>query len=82
MAPPSSTAWNSGWVSNDHALAHRYVTCASASSLCSWSGMLSVGWLRNAGQIPFDVFPEFAPPLVEIQTEGARHVDGRSRSRS
>ena len=32
-------------------------------------GMLAVGWLRNAGQIPFDVFPEFAPPLVEIQTE-------------
>lgn len=32
-------------------------------------GMLSVGWLRSAGQIPFDVFPEFAPPLVEIQTE-------------
>jgi CzcA family heavy metal efflux pump len=31
--------------------------------------MLSVGWLRSVGQIPFDVFPEFAPPLVEIQTE-------------
>lgn len=26
----------------------------------------SVGSLRNA---PLDVFPEFAPPLVEIQTE-------------
>ena len=33
------------------------------------AGMLMIGWLRSAGQIPFDVFPEFAPPLVEIQTE-------------
>ena len=24
---------------------------------------------RSAGNIPLDVFPEFAPPLVEIQTE-------------
>jgi CzcA family heavy metal efflux pump len=32
-------------------------------------GMLAVGWLRSAREIPFDVFPEFAPPLVEIQTE-------------
>ncbi len=31
--------------------------------------MLSVAWLRSASRIPFDVFPEFAPPLVEIQTE-------------
>jgi len=31
--------------------------------------MLTIGWLRSAGSIPFDVFPEFAPPLVEIQTE-------------
>jgi Cu/Ag efflux pump CusA len=31
--------------------------------------MLAVGWLRSAREIPFDVFPEFAPPLVEIQTE-------------
>ncbi len=25
--------------------------------------------IRSAGSIPLDVFPEFAPPLVEIQTE-------------
>jgi CzcA family heavy metal efflux pump len=31
--------------------------------------MLSIGWLRSARDVPFDVFPEFAPPLVEIQTE-------------
>ena len=31
---------------------------------------LSIAWLRQAKSIPFDVFPEFAPPLVEIQTEG------------
>ncbi len=31
--------------------------------------MLSIGWMRSAGSTPFDVFPEFAPPLVEIQTE-------------
>jgi CzcA family heavy metal efflux pump len=31
--------------------------------------MLSAGWLRSSADIPFDVFPEFAPPLVEIQTE-------------
>ncbi len=33
------------------------------------AAMLVVAWLRSAGDIPFDVFPEFAPPLVEIQTE-------------
>jgi len=31
--------------------------------------MLTFAWVRAAQQIPFDVFPEFAPPLVEIQTE-------------
>ena len=25
--------------------------------------------IRAANNAPFDVFPEFAPPLVEIQTE-------------
>ncbi|QDV85729.1 efflux RND transporter permease subunit [Planctomycetes bacterium TBK1r] len=25
--------------------------------------------IRTAGEVPLDVFPEFAPPLVEIQTE-------------
>lgn len=33
------------------------------------SAMLSVIWLRAAREVPFDVFPEFAPPLIEIQTE-------------
>ncbi len=33
------------------------------------AAMLAIAWLRSAGQIPFDVFPEFAPPLVEVQTE-------------
>ena len=33
------------------------------------SAMLAIAWMRSARSIPFDVFPEFAPPLVEIQTE-------------
>ena len=33
------------------------------------AAMLGAAWLRSADRIPFDVFPEFAPPLVEIQTE-------------
>ena len=33
------------------------------------SAMLAIAWMRSARAIPFDVFPEFAPPLVEIQTE-------------
>src|SRR3990172_10575693 len=28
-----------------------------------------VGAIRLVGSVPFDVFPEFAPPLIEIQTE-------------
>ncbi|MCA9152728.1 MAG: efflux RND transporter permease subunit, partial [Planctomycetales bacterium] len=31
-------------------------------------GLIVVG-VRSASEIPLDVFPEFAPPLVEIQTE-------------
>ncbi len=31
-------------------------------------GLIIVG-LRSVGSVPLDVFPEFAPPLVEIQTE-------------
>ena len=31
-------------------------------------GMMAYG-IQTAEQIPLDVFPEFAPPLVEIQTE-------------
>ena len=30
--------------------------------------LMAVG-IRTAQDAPFDVFPEFAPPLVEIQTE-------------
>ena len=31
--------------------------------------VLMVVGVRTAQQAPLDVFPEFAPPLVEIQTE-------------
>ena len=31
--------------------------------------VLIVVGIRTADEIPLDVFPEFAPPLVEIQTE-------------
>ncbi len=44
------------------ALAHRIVVVALAGLLV----LLAPGALRDT---PFDVFPEFAPPLVEIQTE-------------
>lgn len=44
------------------ALAHRVVVVALALLLV----LLAPGALRDT---PFDVFPEFAPPLVEIQTE-------------
>lgn len=33
------------------------------------AGVLVIVGLRTAEQAPMDVFPEFAPPLVEIQTE-------------
>jgi CzcA family heavy metal efflux pump len=33
------------------------------------AAMLLIAWVRAARDIRFDVFPEFAPPLVEIQTE-------------
>ena len=33
------------------------------------SVILMVVGIRAANNAPFDVFPEFAPPLVEIQTE-------------
>ena len=32
--------------------------------------VLMVGGIRTVRDAPLDVFPEFAPPLVEIQTEG------------
>jgi CzcA family heavy metal efflux pump len=32
--------------------------------------VLAIAGFRAAGQAPLDVFPEFAPPLVEVQTEG------------
>jgi Cu/Ag efflux pump CusA len=31
--------------------------------------VLIIVGIRSASEAPFDVFPEFAPPLVEIQTE-------------
>src|SRR5262245_30407515 len=31
--------------------------------------VVTVAGIRNAQRAAFDVFPEFAPPLVEIQTE-------------
>ncbi len=31
--------------------------------------VLVVVGIRNSDSVPLDVFPEFAPPLVEIQTE-------------
>lgn len=34
--------------------------------------ILVVVGIRNSDSIPLDVFPEFAPPLVEIQTESRR----------
>jgi Cu/Ag efflux pump CusA len=33
------------------------------------AALLVMGY-RNLRNAPLDVFPEFAPPLVEIQTEG------------
>ena len=32
--------------------------------------VLMVAGIRSVRQAPLDVFPEFAPPRVEIQTEG------------
>ena len=31
--------------------------------------LLIVGGLRMVPEMPLDVFPEFAPPYIEIQTE-------------
>ena len=41
--------------------------------------VLIVAGSRAARNTPLDVFPEFAPPLVEIQTEapGSLHRRGR-----
>lgn len=33
------------------------------------AALLVVLGLRATGDVPLDVFPEFAPPMVEIQTE-------------
>ena len=35
--------------------------------------------IRTADSVPLDVFPEFAPPLVEIQTEAPGHRHRRCR---
>ena len=34
------------------------------------AAVLMIYGIRSVGDTPLDVFPEFAPPLVEIQTEG------------
>ena len=44
-------------------------------------GMLVFGATR-VRDMPVDVFPEFAPPFVEVQTEGLGHVDRRRSSSS
>src|SRR4051795_8371055 len=33
------------------------------------SVVLMIVGIRTAGRAPLDVFPEFAPPLIEVQTE-------------
>jgi CzcA family heavy metal efflux pump len=38
-------------------------------AVMAFAAVLMVVGVRVASQIPLDVFPEFAPPLVEIQTE-------------
>ena len=43
--------------------------CATASSSSRWRCCCVVGAARTLRTTPLDVFPEFAPPLVEIQTE-------------
>src|SRR5215208_4648925 len=37
--------------------------------VATFSVLLVVVGIRTAQMTPFDVFPEFAPPLVEVQTE-------------
>ena len=39
-------------------------------ALAALAIVLMVAGVRVAQQAPLDVFPEFAPPLVEVQTEG------------
>ena len=39
------------------------------SSILALAVIGALAAARSAGNIPLDVFPEFAPPLVEIQTE-------------
>ncbi|MEZ6050391.1 MAG: efflux RND transporter permease subunit [Planctomycetaceae bacterium] len=40
---------------------------------------LIVVGVRTADKIPLDVFPEFAPPIVEIQTEASVSRPKKSR---
>ncbi|NIM92581.1 MAG: AcrB/AcrD/AcrF family protein [Anaerolineales bacterium] len=44
-------------------LKYRYLVVAAAVALMAYG-------ITRLGEMPVDVFPEFAPPLVEIQTEG------------
>jgi Cu/Ag efflux pump CusA len=41
----------------------------SASACWRWRIVLMIVGVRTARDAPLDVFPEFAPPLVEVQTE-------------
>ena len=46
-----------------------HVRCACASLVVALAVVLMVVGIRTVRNAPLDVFPEFAPPLVEIQTE-------------
>jgi len=39
-------------------------------AVAALAAVLMIYGIRTVGDTPLDVFPEFAPPLVEIQTEG------------
>src|SRR5512134_48508 len=40
-----------------------------ATVVCVLTAIAAVAGARVVQNVPFDVFPEFAPPLIEIQTE-------------
>jgi len=37
--------------------------------VCALTAIAALAGVRALGGVPFDVFPEFAPPLIEVQTE-------------
>ncbi|HEX2035048.1 MAG TPA: efflux RND transporter permease subunit, partial [Chloroflexota bacterium] len=51
-----------GWIIGS-SLRFRYLVVAIAAAMMAYG-------ITQLGRMPVDVFPEFAPPLVEIQTEG------------